>query len=322
MARMQTLLGAALGLLPTLAHAGSGPWVVGAGSSSWFGAVEAQRLTQLSIVTDAQGSTQEVDVGEGLSTLGVKGIASYGILPRVELEVEIPWYRAYANRDDADLCGALGLDACRTTQGIGILRAQVKALVLDELGGAPLSASVALTSRYGAFTAPERARITNLGEGTFDLGPTVAAGRTGGLGGSGGFWSAYGEAGWRYRFANTDAFPSAELPVPGSEYHGTMGVLLSPGAGSIGAGPLATGLWRPGGLDWYELSDAGGLSDIDRFSALRVSSVRVGAEALIRGRDGMSLSMSALRTVAARNNPSDAFVFSVGLSAYRSPSQG
>jgi len=301
----------------SVAHGGSGPWVVGAGSTSLFAALESQRLTVLSTQT-ADGPV-DVDVGEGLSAQGFKVVGTYGIQSRAEVELAVPWYRVYANRADAEVCALLGLGACQTTQGVGLIEARLKGLVLDELYGAPVSLSVSLASRYGAFTAPDRERITNLGEGTFDLGPEVAVGRSSALPGKGD-WSAYLQLGWRHRFANTDNFPDLSTPVPSSEFYGETELLVSPGAGLVGFGPAVSGLWRPGGLDWYELEAAGGLADIDRFSALKIYNVRVGGELLLRGRSGMTLTTSVLRTVAARNNPTDAFVFSIGLGVFRAPS--
>ncbi|MEL6342652.1 MAG: hypothetical protein AAFV53_05940 [Myxococcota bacterium] len=305
-------------LAPGTARAGSGPWVLGAGASSLFLGIESQRLTMLSIQT-APDTTDEIEVGEGLSTLGVKGIVSYGLLPRIEASVQVPWFRVQANRQDEEVCAALGLGACRTTQGVGIIEARAKALLVDELRGSPLSVSVGVLARYGAFTAPTRQRITNIGEGTFDLGPTLAIGRIGGLGRWSGYWSAWADLGWRYRFGNTDDFPSIDGPVPGSEYTGDVELLVSPGDGRIGFGPAVTGFWRPNGVDWYELERDGTLTDVDRFSALRVYNIRVGGEILVRGRAGTTLSVSGQRVVVALNNPTDVLVFTIGLSFNRTP---
>ncbi|MFT4976952.1 MAG: hypothetical protein ACI8S6_002857 [Myxococcota bacterium] len=313
----RTLLAVLLcGVTSSTALAGSGPWVVGAGSTSLFAAVEAQRLTMLS--TQTPDGPVDVEVGEGLSAQGFKLIGTYGIQSRAEVELAVPWFRVYANRPDAELCGALGLGACRTTQGIGLVQAKLKGLLLDELFGSPVSLSTALNARYGAFTADDRERITNIGEGTFDLGPSIAVGRSSAIP-SGGDWSAYAEAGWLYRFANTDSFPDLDTPVPGSEFFGEIKALVSPGEGRIGLGPSVSGLWRPWGLEWHELEAAGGLADVDRFGALKIYNVRVGGELLLRGRSGMSLTTGALRTVAARNNPSDVFIFSIGLGINRAP---
>ena len=57
------MLSAALLWCTPAAWAGSGPWVVGAGSSSVFVALESQRLGTLS--TQLEDGPEEVDVGEG-----------------------------------------------------------------------------------------------------------------------------------------------------------------------------------------------------------------------------------------------------------------
>lgn len=310
------MLSAALLWCTPVAWAGSGPWVVGAGSSSVFVALESQRLNTLS--TQLEDGPEEIEVGEGLSAQGARVIGTYGVQSRTEVELSVPWTRSYANRPDAELCGALGLEACRTTQGVGLINARVKGLLLDELFGSPVSLSLSLDARYGAFTAEQRARVTNLGEGTFDIGPSMAVGRSSSLRG-GGDWSAYLEGGWRYRFANTNNFPSFSDPVPSSEFHGEVKTLIAPGSGTFGLGPMAMGLYRPGGLDWYELVASGGLADPDRFSALTVHNVRVGAVVFLRGQSGVTLVTSVLRNVYARNNPTDSLFFSIGLGINRAP---
>ena len=294
-----------------LANAGSGPWVVGSGSRDTFFALESQRLTKLSIETSAD-TTEVIDVGEGLSTFGAKGLFPYGVRPRMDLTVAVPWYRVQANRTDHELCGALGMGACRTTQGIGIISVSGKGLLLDELYGSPVSLSLGGEVRYGSFTAPDRERITNIGEGTFDIGPTAAIGRS--IGTGSGYSSAMLQGGYRYRFANTDAYPGAPDAVPGGEVFGDAGVLWAPSAW-LAVGPMVSGLWRPGGLDWYELD----LTDTDRFSALRVYNVQVGGSVIVRtvtpdSPDNLAFTFGALRTIAAMNNPTDVTLVSVGLS--------
>jgi hypothetical protein len=68
------------------------------------------------------------------------------------------------------------------------------------------------------------------------------------------------------------------------------------------------GLWRPWGLDFYEVD----LTDPDRFAALRVANVRVGGTAVVRA-DSVALAVSFLQTVYGFNNPTDTFVVDVGL---------
>src|SRR5687768_13175668 len=122
-------------MLAHTATAGSGPWVVGDGRASVYLGVEAQRLNHLAVNTDDE--REVLDVGEGISKFGVRAIATVGLGRRLELEGSAPWYHVRANREDAALCEALGLGACDTTQGVGILEARVKGVVLDEYFGAP-----------------------------------------------------------------------------------------------------------------------------------------------------------------------------------------
>ena len=299
-------------LFSGIAAAGSGPWVVGTGSRDAFFALESQRLTKLEVQTSANKS-EVIDVGEGLSALGAKGIFTYGVRPRMDLSITVPWYRVQANRPDHELCDALGMSACRTTQGLGLLEVSGKGLLLDELYGSPVSLSLGGQARMGSFTAPDRARITNIGEGTFDIGPTMAIGRS--IGTGGGYSSVMVEGGYRYRFSNTDSYPGFSGGVPSGEVFGNSSILWAP-SNWLSIGPIASGLWRPEGLDWYELD----LTDTDRFSALRIYSVLVGGGVTVRApkltestSENLAVTCSVLRTVAERNNPTDVTVFTVGL---------
>ena len=297
-------------LLAGLAAAGSGPWVVGTGSRDAYFGVESQHLSQLAIETES--GSEVIDVGEGLNTLGAKAIFTYGVRPRVDISAVVPWYRVMASRPEHELCVALGLSACRTTQGIGILAIRGKGLLLDELYGSPVSLSLGAEVRYGSFTAGNRERITNIGEGTFDLGPMLAIGRSMGVGS--GYASAMLEGGYRFRQANTDSYPSASGGVPGGEIFADSSLLIAPTSWFV-VGPVLSGLWRPSGLDWFEVD----LADIDRFAALRIYNVRAGGMVILRNADptassNLAFSFSALKTIAAMNNPTDVLIVSIGLS--------
>lgn len=291
----------------TLAHAGSGPWVVGERALTVYTGIESQQIGRLAIQTSAE-QRDVIDVAEGVSTLGVKAIGTLGLGPRVDVQFVVPWYSASTSRRDHPLCVTLGLGACETTRGLGIIESRVKVLALDELFGPPLSFSFGLDARFGQFTADTRERLTNLGEGTFDVGPFLAIGRTRGLG-RGGFWSGWLEAGFRYRMPNNDDFPQfdGQRAVPGPEWTSAAELLVGP-VSSFAFGPTAHALLRPFGFDWYQVD----LADPDRFAALNVANVRVGATVVVR-QAGTALSMSVLQTVYGRNNPSDVFVFGLGL---------
>jgi len=294
-------------VLTTLAAlAGSGPWVIGEGNTSLYVGGDIQRLDSLAIQT-AEGR-DVVDVGEGLSTFGVRGIVSVGITPRLELEGVLPWYRIQANRPDAEICEVLGLGACRTTTTVGVIELRGKVLLLDELFGAPLSLSVGPEIRIGHFTLGTRERLTNAGEGGLDTGGFVSVGRTGSIG-EGVYWSGFLDVTGRYRFPNTRTYPgfTGSNAVPGPELSANADLVN--GNRRVVAGPVVSMLWRIGGLDWDELD----LTDRDRFAALRVFTLRAGATAIVRGTKSVSASLSVLRTVYAQNNPSDVLAVSAGV---------
>lgn len=293
-------------LVAATATAGSGPWVVGDGRASLYMGAEAQRLSHLAQTID--GERDVIDVGEGVARFGVRAIATVGLGRRLELEASLPWYRVQANRPDADLCVVLGLGACETTQGVGIVEARGKGVLLDEYFGAPFSLAVGAQLRVGDLTAATRERITNLGEGSLDAGPFLSLGRTGGLG-EGGYWSAFVEGGYRYRAPVTDAYPrNGGGNVPGSEIYGSAQVLFAPGA-RFAIGPTTYVLGRPFGLDFGELD----LGDPDRFAALRMLQASAGLTSIVRARQDVALAAAVLRTIAAVNNPTDIWVVTLGV---------
>ena len=288
-------------MLCGLAQAGSGPWVVARGQTDLYVGLDEERISELAISTGSFAKDDLVPVGEGLSKLTAKGIVSYGLLPNLELEAQVPWMTVRANRDDAALCGALGLQACQTTQGLGVLRVRTKWQLWNELYDKPLSVSVGVETRYGDLTAATRARLTNLGEGTFDLGPTLALGRSGGLG-EGGYWYSFLDAGWRYRVplvVGDVATGEGEYPrVPGSELYGELDWIAVPG-GKVGIGPAFLWFSRPRGQDFEEVD----LTDPDRFGRLSVLSLEAGGKLTVRSGEKLTLSASVFRTVYAVNNP-------------------
>ena len=270
-------------LWSTPALAISGPWVVGEQQLNGYVGVEAQRLERLQVRGDGGEGADVIDVGEGISTLGFKGIVTLGLASRFDLELTVPWYRVSANRVDAEICAALGDNSCRTTTSVGVITARGKALVFDQIAGAPLSLSVSAEGRLGLFTHPTRFRLTNVGEGTQDLGVVVSVGRDGALFSSG-YFSVYTDLGFRYRFPNTRSYPNFEgdVAAPSEEYFGQAELLLSPQF-RFGFGPTVAGFIRPRGVDFLDAD----LTDVDRLAALRVGALRVGGTMVVRGDRGV-----------------------------------
>jgi hypothetical protein len=288
-------------LLCAWAFAGTGPWTLPEAELSVYGGAEYQRIGTLA---GEDGSGAEViPVDSGLEKAGGTLIVGYGVRDRVDVELQLPYTFVTANRKDGALCSTIGLRACDATQGLGIVTLKVKGLLLDELVGPPVSLSVGAELRLGQTTSATRARLTNLGEGTTDIGGFVDVGRSGGLGD--GYWSAYAEIGGRYRFPNTEI---GGTPVPGAELHADVEWLG--GAQSWWAvGPAVSLLWRPEGGDVADINFA----DPDRFGALRVFNLRAGGKLIVRSSRRTSLAIAAYGTAYAWNNPADQIIVTAGL---------
>jgi hypothetical protein len=281
-----------LGFMTSEAKAGSGPWVISPRELSLYAGLESQRISELALA-DGLNHPSVIPVDDGIQTLGGTLIASYGLRKRIEIEGTLPWSRVEAVRPGGAVCASLGPKSCAQTVGVGVLSGRVKGLLLDEVSGAPLSLAVGSELRFGQLTADTRKRVTNLGEGTTDVGAFMAVGRSGSL--KEGYWSAHVDGTYRYRFSNV---PDADPGVPAPEFV-IDGELLAGARPWWSLGPSASWWERPGGVDFGE----GDLGDIDRFGRLNGRSVRVGGKALLRASSRTTVVFSALRTVAARNNP-------------------
>jgi hypothetical protein len=298
------MVGFAWWLVPA-AMGGSGPWIQSTSDASVYLGTEAQRFGQF-ITEDGNFSSKSdpIDVDDGISTLYVKAIASYGITPRSEAEIQVPYGYVSADTRGGGVCNLLGVqqgrNACGTSSGLAPLVFRSKLNYLDQTYGPPVSASIGIELRYGIYTAPDRDRLTALGEGTFDTGLTAAIGRSSGLAG-GGYYYTFLEAVARYRWPNTTLLDHA---APGSEFAIDGDFVVVPK--KFGFGPTINFFDRPSGVDWDETD----LTDKDRFAVLRVINGQVGAKFSLAATTRSSLSLSVLRTVYAENNP---LITSVGI---------
>lgn len=304
-------------LLSGLALAGAGPWVARSDRPSLYVGAETQRIEVF--VTEG-GSFDEaslVEVDEGLDIFYLKGILSLPLTPRADAELTVPWGRVGANRTDGGLCAALGPGSCKTTDGLAPVSLRTKVLLLDELLGAPVSASLGAEARWGAHTADERDRLTNLGEGSFDLGAVLGVGRSGALGS--GYYYSYLDATYRHRFPLIDPAEEGDatsaieqvygdIAVPGDELLGELTAVFVP-TGRFGFGPSVNYFSRLTGVDFSQTN----LADPDRWSALRLKNVQGGLKVQLGMSGRATISGSFYRSIYTENNPIIT-AFSVGLS--------
>jgi hypothetical protein len=296
------------------AVAGTGPWVPGAGQLHVYAGVSQESFETLN-ANAFPGSDErvtQVDIGQGIDTVTGVLDATYGIADRASVEFVVPVQYSHANRPDDAVCVLFGLGACRPTTSIGVIEARVKGLLSDQINGAPLTLAAGLVTRFGGLTSKDRERFTNAGEGTFDFGARVSAGRTGGLGS--GYWVGSVDAEALYRVPNTDAFPLQEgdLRAPAPQFLVAGELLVAPTA-RVAFGPSLQLDTRPGGLDVGEMI-ATGLADVDRFSAIDFTVLRAGGKLILQDASYNAVSFSVSRTVYAVNNPNDTLTVSAGVS--------
>ena len=294
-------------LLSTSAAASEGPWTVGTGTASVYVGADAERITHLATSTGSY-APEVIEVDAGISKNTVKAIVSYGLMPGTEIQLAVPWSSNHLNSTDGALCAALGADTCASTQGIGVIDLRVKRMLVDELAGSPVTLSVGAQARFGALAWKHRSRLTNLGEGTFDVAGSAWAGRSGGLGDKG-YWSASVGGDVRYRFPNDTV---DGLAVPGWETDGLLEVLFAPRS-MVAFGPEVAWFFRPRGTD-VETSD---FADPDWIGALRVEKVATGASIHLRSRKAITFSAGVFYNLWAVNNPTDALLVSGGVQVSR-----
>ncbi len=302
---MSGLVVALLSLVSS-ARAGDGPWTLNPGELNLYLGGDYFRYGRFH---DGQGEV--TDLGSPLTAASLTGVASLGLLPGMEVELVVPFESVRANDPESEFCvDGPRTDWCEATAGIGDVGAQIKGRMLDELVGSPISVSLAAGMRSGEAYSPRRGRLTTLGDGQTDIGAGLSAGRSAGVA-SRGWYRASVTSWYWYRFPND---VEVDGKKPGDEISAAAELTLSPGP-PWAVGPAVYGFFRPRGVD---VADAD-FSQLDGFSSLRASQLKIGAKLGIFGVRGRTVSVSVLRTVYARNNPSDTLALSLGIGWFSKP---
>ncbi len=287
--------------------AGAGPWTLPAGARNVYGGTTQTRFTTLK----GPDTTTEVGVIQATTLLA---IGTLGLADGLEVELSVPWSRVNQLEKDASVCLSDGApaDICSSSASLAPLQFTLKARLLDEGALQPVTVSTAISLRTGNTTAHYRDRLTATGDGQTDIGIVTSAGRTGAVG-SGGWYRLAIEGAYWYR---TPLATHISGKVPADQVELSVGGLVAP-TRRIGAGPLFTVFHRLDGNDLGELQ----LTDPNTFPALAASQAKAGGTLAICGENELTLSISALTTVWARNNPADTRVLSVGLGWYQAKQQ-
>ena len=301
--RRFSLMASVAALLPSNAHAGTGPWTLSADDASVYAGSEYRTFSH---IVGGAGSLDGASTAlpSPIRFATAQAVVTYGLLDPLELEIAVPWVLGTAARNDATGCSDLGQRACDTTSGLGSVQARAKLRILDEVGRSPVSVAVGPHVRVGDAAHDVRARLTTPTEGQSDLGGFVVVGRSGSFASSPVSYSAWAQGGYLHRLPNTSA---GQKGLPGDEWNAAAELLIGLGA-SVSVGPDILFSTRSG-LDL----DAADLTDPDRFAALAVTTVAVGGKLLVRSDHLWTFVVGAAGTVYAENNPPDSASVSLGI---------
>jgi hypothetical protein len=261
------------------------------GAQSYYGGLSYGAFSTIADASDAEA----MGLSKSVVEMGLTGLASIGFEGGLDVEVLIPLgYHSYG--DDS-------------TMGLYSPGVVVKKRLLQEGLKGPVTLSVLAGLRSGAAHVDGRSSMTNLGEGTNDVSAGLALGR----------WLPIG-VGFGSFEANTVYYKrlpigaDRDYPKDDLTFHAEVGYSFHP---SFGLAAVVDGFDRMGGL---EFGSTGGEGD-DKWAALDATQVKAGGGVDLYLGLASTLLFRVLRTVYAKNNPSDNLVFVIGFNLFRPPSK-
>jgi hypothetical protein len=240
---------------------------------------------------ESEGSLDSID------TILGRLLCNTGLVDRVDIEVSIP----VANVSQGE----------KSNTGLGNVDAAIKYRLLNESDGRPVSLSVYAGAGTGAAHRDSRGDMHNLGEGTTDVFAGLGVGRLG-IWSQGQWWARFNIQ-YRYRLA-LQTVDGQKIPADDIVDSFDAGLQVHP---LFGLAVSAHGFYRLGGYDIGEWP-----SDLDsdnKWAALDAGSLLAGGKLLVYATDFNTISLSMLRTVWAKNNPTDTLVVSAGATIYFAP---
>ena len=227
---------------------------------------------------------------------------SIGVTDFMDISLQIPFRFVWAGSD------APKTDLFTTTIGIGRMNVGTKILINPEGGLLPFTLSLYSGIRNGSFHSQYRERMTNLGEGTVDIGTGLQAGKVGFLG-TGFFWvEGAGYFWFRQPITMNTTYPNNEI-----SYSFELGYSFHP---NIAIASCTYGYERMGGLDYPTLAKEPSLDDIDQWAALDASQIKTGVKLNYYMSDTVTSNLQFLYSVYSKNNPSNEYYVSVGLNYF------
>ncbi len=289
------------------AQAGDDPWVLSRGDVALYSGVSGTSWTTFS---GAQGSLSGNDVAISTRVLTHTAVfaGEVGVTQRSSVELRLAGGWSQVTYTGSKNCTGT---TCDTEVGAMPVDARYRFRVLDEIMGSPVTLTVGPVLRIGAHTRGARDQFTSMGDGQNDVGAHLSVGRMAIVGPL--LVVGYGAARYSHRVLQD---PEADQDVPRHELAGVAELTVQPRQ-RLQLGLVVDGLHRPDGRDWGE----GSTTSEDRFAALSMTSIKVGAKFGLVIKQGFRLHLSAMTTAYARNNPSDGWAAGFGLSWYRPAAQ-
>ena len=266
------------------ANAGDDPWIAPEKTTNFFVAVSGEQFQDF---VATQGNTMSGD--HPIRTLGGKVYIRHGLGADSDLTLDLPFVTTWSS-------GPSQSEMYAPTTGIGLLQAEVRHRWLDAF-------STRAVLRTGVLHQDSRGRLTNLSEGTTDVG--LGLGTGGIFPGTRRFYTVDMGATYWLRFP----IQSGD-DIPADEVSWTSNVLVSPSS-SLGIGATVSGQHR---LDGQTLGSVTVSNPDNQWAALHAQQIKVGGRIMLYSTDSRpALSLAVLRAVWARNNPIDTTLVELGV---------
>jgi hypothetical protein len=240
---------------------------------------------------------------DDISNAQIFGSLSIGITDYLDISLQVPFRTVWAGSE------APNIDDFHTTIGIGRMNVGTKILINPDGGTLPFTISMYTGIRNGSFHSKYRERITNLGEGTLDVGFGLLAGKVDFLW-SGFYWiETSGYYWYRQPITRNTAFPNDEI-----SYTLEMGYAFHP---KFGIASCTYGYDRIGGLNYPTTDTDPTIQTIDRWAALDASQIKTGLKINHYIGDAWTTNLQFLYSVYAKNNPINEYWMGIGINYFR-----
>ena len=271
-------------LLMGSANAGDDPWIAPAKTTNFFVAVSGEQFQ------DFVADKGESKPGEyPIRTVGGKLYIRHSLGENSDLTLDLPFVTSWSSSPNPT-------GIYTQTTGIGLIQAELRHRWLEAI-------STRAVVRTGALHQSSRGRLTNLSEGTTDLG--LGLGTGGVIPGNRQFYTI--DLGGSYWFR----FPiQAGDEIPADEVSWTANILVSPNS-NMGIGAAVSGHHRLGG---QSLGAVVVNNPADQWAALEAQQIKVGGRMMLYSTDDHpALCLTVLRAVWSRNNPIDTTLVEFGV---------